>query len=564
MLKTYLSYLNSFVMIRINGAFNHFARNSFFLLSVFVSLNVHIGYAQTTGSDSSGTKIIETHIIMDDGIALSTRIFLPKEEGSFPAVLVRSPYNKDNGVDKRFLARNIAIVMQDVRGMFGSQGIFYPFVNERTDGLATLRWIRSQPWSNGKVGGWGGSYVGYTQWIIADSLDAAAPLFSSSDMYELMYPGGLFSLKTAFGWGFAVSGRRVKGLTPENINQRMNELPLSTATEPVEFLSDWLRHEKPDAFWAHQNYHGPIKNPVISVAGWYDIFLKSQLKNFQELSSDGNTQDRFIIGPWAHGSPGYKNDYGGGIDKKDIGKAKFEFMVKALHGEVFNMPSPFQEKKYNLFIMERNEYVASDVWPPRETKEVAYYLQPNQSLTTQIPVKKNTFSYVYDPLDPFPNYGGTFLGDSVGGVLQNKNLHRKDQVSFDTEVFKKPLILLGPLSASLWLSGSAACTDFVVSLQDVFPNGKIINIQEGGTRINFTDHQPAEHQISVWATGYQLNPGHRLRVVISSSLFPRFNRGINSCEPIYSAKDIQKATQQIFAGEKTPSRIILPVYSISK
>ncbi len=529
-----------------------------FLLWMLMAFNTSLSFTQSIRKE----KIIDTSIIMDDGVQLSTRIFLPDSSGHFPGVLMRSPYNKDHGVNKKFLEHNIAIITQDVRGKFASSGSFYPFVNERADGLATLRWIRNQPWSNGIVGGWGGSYVGYTQWVIADSLDAAAPDFSSSDVYELLYPSGLFSLKTAFLWGMVVAERRAENLSLEKISERMSYLPLSSATNDIDFLSDWLQHEKSDDYWKQQGYHGTIHCPVISVAGWYDIFLKSQLKDFEELAKNTNSPDRFIIGPWAHGTPGYKNDYGGSKHTGNAGKIRFEYMVNVLNGRSFSLPLPFLEKKYNLFIMERNEYVGSDVWPPEETLNTSYYLHSNQTLSTQKPGKRKTFSYLYDPLNPFPNYGGTFLGDSVGGVLQNKNLDRKDQVSFDMEILKKPLVLLGPLSASLWLSGSAGCTDFFVSLQDVFPDGKIINIQEGGAGVVLKKNKPTEHQISVWATGYQLNPGHKLRVVISSSLFPRFNRSINSCESLYSAKDVRKATQQILTGEKTPSRIILPVYPV--
>lgn len=536
----------------------------FLLPYVFVSGIQAFAAAQPISADSSTIKIFETNITMDDGVALSTRIFLPDTGKSFAAVLIRTPYNKELEIwiDKKFLSKNIAIIVQDVRGKYKSGGKFYPFVNERADGLATLRWIRDQPWSNGVVGGWGVSYMGYTQWIIADSLDAAAPLLTSSGMYDFVYPDGLLSLQSAFLWGYANAAKAGDDLSPGNVKKKMSRLPLSVAADSINFLLDWLQHETKDEYWERQEFHGVIKSPVISIAGWYDIFLKGQIKSFEQLSITGNPQNRYIIGPWAHGVTSYKNDYGGNTHTGNYGQLAFEYMVSALNGKSAKLSPPLKEAIFNLFIMEKNEYVGSSVWPPKETKMVPYFLQDDQSLSTKKQAKSKIFSYLYDPADPYPNYGGTFLGDSVGPALQNRNMARTDQVKFETGALKEPLVLLGPIGASLWLSSTATCTDFIVCLQDVFPDGKIINIQEGGAKTTLTTSGPGKHQIPIWATGYQVNPGHRLRVIITSSLYPRFNRSLNTCEPVFSAEDIHKATQQIYTGSKTPSCILLPVYSV--
>lgn len=522
--------------------------------------------AQDIIKDSAGIKIFETTIKMDDGIALSTLIYLPNTNRRCAAVLIRTPYNKEleMWIDKRFLSHDIAIIIQDVRGKYKSGGIFYPFVNERADGLSTLRWIRNQSWSNDTIGGWGASYMGYTQWAIADSLDAAAPLLTSDDMYDFIYPGGIFSLHSAFLWGYANSTGKTGGSPGESISQRMNRLPLSAAADSITFLFDWLKHEKKDAYWNKIGFHGPARSPVITVAGWYDIFLKSQLNSIQGIVKEGNLLNKYIIGPWAHGLTGYKNDYGGEKRTGSYWQIAFNYIVNTLQGKSSSFSSPLKEAKFNLFVMEKNEYVGSDVWPPHETITVPYFFQPGNLLNIHTPVGRKTYSYVYDPLDPYPSIGGTILGDSVGPALQNKNTHRTDKVSFETGVFTKPLILLGPISASLWLSSSASCSDFIVCLEDVFPGGKIINIQEGGTKVHFNGKKPQKKNIAVWATGYQLNPGHKLRVTICSSWFPRFNRSLNTCDPIYSAKETRKASQKIYVGKKTPSSINLPVYTLKE
>ena len=169
--------------------------------------------------------------------------------------------------------------------------------------------------------------------------------------------------------------------------------------------------------------------------------------------------------------------------------------------------------------------------------------------------------YDYNPADPYPSLGGTALGTGVGPARQNPNTGRKDQLVFIRNI-NEPLVLLGPVSATLWLSSTAECTNFFVLLQDEFPDGKIINIQEGGSVVKTTSEEPAKVEISVWATGYQLNPGHKLRMVITSSWFPRFNRSLNNCEPATGASIITEAKQTVMYGPETPSSINLPVYTI--
>ncbi len=520
--------------------------------------------AQEITKDSAGNRFFETTVRMDDGVPLSTRILLPNTDHPCAAVLMRTPYNKESDlwVDKRFLSHNIAIIIQDVRGKYKSKGDFYAFANERADGLSTLRWIREQPWSNDTVGGWGASYLGYTQWMIADSLNAAALMLTGDYMYDFIYPDGILSLHSPFLWGYANTPAKAENISNGKLYGKLSRLPLSVAADSIDFLSDWLKHEKKDAYWNKLSAHGPVKAPAISIAGWYDIFLKAQINGMQALSVNGNPQNRYIIGPWAHGATGYKNDYGGERKTGSYGNVAFNYMVNALKGKKNDLPLPLKDTRFNLFIMERNEYEGSDVWPPKETKTVPYFLQADHSLSTHASAGDKIFSYVYDPSDPYPSYGGTILGDSVGPALQNRNINRPDQVNFETKVLEQPLTLLGPVSASLWLSSDVPCSDFFVCIQDVFPDGKIINIQDGGSKVHFKGRKPQKQNISVWATGYQLNPGHKLRVTICSSLFPRFNRSLNTCDPIDDAKEMRKASQKIYSGKKMPSSINLPVYTL--
>ena len=223
------------------------------------------------------------------------------------------------------------------------------------------------------------------------------------------------------------------------------------------------------------------------------------------------------------------------------------------------MEKPFLDKKYNLFIMERNEYYGADTWPPAESKSTSFFIGENHSLSTINNQNSGKMRYSYNPSDPYLSFGGTALGQGVGPALQNKNIDRKDQLVFETETLMKPLTLLGDISAELYVSSDAECTDFVVCVQDVFPDGNIINIQEGGAKVQFSGNKPEKKVISVWATGYEIKSGHILRVVITSGWFPRYNRSLNTCEPAFMATQMKHANQIVFFGGDTPSHIILPV-----
>lgn len=540
-------------------------------LSVMVLLMAtSLAFSQESGKRAtSQSGYHEVNIPMADGVMLSTDVYIPKTKKPCPVILVRTPYNKvaEKWLGKAFGFFKIAVVVQDVRGKFKSGGIYYPFKNERADGLKTLQWIRHQPWSNGVVSGWGASYVGFTQWSISDSLDFLVPLLTGANLYDFVYPDGIFSLQSAFNWGFVNASQNQYTIPAEKLMKGMRILPLSSADDSticeIPFLTDWMTHETEDDYWRQMSFRGITKAPLLSVAGWYDIFLKAQLRDFQALEKDGNTKNRMVIGPWCHGSQGIKNEYGG-TKKTSDPKKLLVYTLKTLKGKKAKLSSPLKDARYNLFIMERNEYFGSETWPPRETNKTAYYIGPDNYLRKEIPDRNGVLTYRYDPANPYPSHGGTALGDNVGPAVQNENLDRKDQLSFETGIFEKPFILLGDISATLWLSSDIVCTGFVVCLEDVFPDGKIINIQEGAASVKFEGTNPEKKEVSVWATGYQLNPGHKLKVVLTSSWFPRFNRNLNGCEPIYSAVKMSSASQKVFYGALTPSSINLPVFEFPK
>jgi putative CocE/NonD family hydrolase len=540
-------------------------------LSVIILLSATVMACSQGGESTSVSSpgYHELNVPMTDGVMLSTDVFIPKTKKKCPAVLVRTPYNKDaeKWMGKAFGLFGIAVVIQDVRGKFKSGGEYYPFINERADGLNTLKWIREQSWSDGTVAGYGASYLGFTQWAVSDSLDFLTTLLTGAKLYDLFYPDGLFSWESAVNWGFVNASKGANTIPPEKLAAGTMILPISVADDSmaadIPFINDWIAHETFDNYWKNLDFRGKTRAPVFSLAGWYDIFLKAQIADFQALEKNGDTGSRLVIGPWCHGSQGEENLYGG-PGKTGKPQAIFMYVKNRLKGKPGRLNSPLKNTRFNLFIMERNEYAGSDVWPPKETRITPYYIGPGNYIGTEKSKESGMLQFEYNPADPYPSHGGTALGNGVGPARQNENIGRKDQLVFEMNPQEKPLILLGPISATLWLSSDAPCTDFMVGLQDVFPDGKIINIQEGGARVKLDAGKPGKTEISVWATGYQLNPGHRLRIFISSSWFPRFNRNLNLCQPGFSAKEMRSAIQKVWFGADTPSSINLPVFEFAK
>lgn len=227
--------------------------SAFHLVFVFFTLFLlsFSAFAKNEKQDEKNKKL-ELQIILSDGTKLATDVYLPETGSKFPVVLVRTPYDKNGIKDaaEKFVKHNIAVVAQDCRGRQKSEGEFYPFLNERQDGLETLRWLRKQEWCNGKVGGWGGSYVGITQWAISDSLDVFTPNMTGASMYDLVYDQGLFALQTAFTWGLAISVKEMNEDFIKKMPKSFYILPLSSADDSVsydvEFINDWIAHEKYD------------------------------------------------------------------------------------------------------------------------------------------------------------------------------------------------------------------------------------------------------------------------------------------------------------------------------
>jgi len=461
-------------------------------LAVLVILPIHILLSSSEGYSKELSK--ETvFITVEDSIRLGTDLYFPEGEGPFPCILVRLPYNM-NGIGesgenyiRSFLENGWVTILQDTRGKFESNGKYHPFKHERSDGLATVKWIRSQAWCNGKIAGWGGSYVGYTQWAIADQLDVITPTLTSANMYELVYPEGIYSLATALNWGLSNGSRTYNAVDPEKMAKSYFVLPLSvvddSTVKQIDFMDSWLSHPHDDVYWGTMNHRAAITCTILTIAGWYDIFLMSQIRDFELMEPYRHTESRLIIGPYAHGQITIETDFGEDGNLSMYDDDIVAFTKRHLEGDAGKTGQTGSGKPYSFFIMHRNEWVDCEQWPPINSTSTAFYLSPDGTIKQQPDNSENILEYTYDPVDPFPSIGGTFLGVGVGPAFQNPNTEREDQVVFESEPFEEPLVLLGPIDATIYAATDAPSTDFFVSLQEVRADGKIINIQEGGRTV---------------------------------------------------------------------------------
>ncbi len=545
-------------------------------VSILVTLTIHILLYSQGGEHSDLTKQT-VFITVDDTIKLATDLYFPNKTGPFSCILVRNPYNK-NGIGeygekyvKLFLKNGWAVIIQDTRGKFESNGTFCPFKHERSDGLATVKWIRSQSWSNGKIAGWGMSYMGYTQWAIADQLDVITPTLTSANMYEVFYPAGIYSLATALNWGLPNGARTYNAISPEKMEESYYILPLSVADDStvkqINFMDTWLKHPLEDAYWGVMNQRSAVTCPIFSIAGWYDIFLMAQIRDFEMMKPYRHPESRLIIGPYAHGQITIDTDFGKNGDFSLHDDEMMAFIKKHLTKDTEETEGSCTNKPYSFYIIHRNEWLESNQWPPENSHPTPFYLHSNGEISQYPDDTEKIIGYTYDPADPFPSIGGTYLGVGVGPAFQNSNKKREDQIVFESGPLKKPLVLLGPIDATIYAGTDAPSTDFFILLQEVRADGKIINIQEGGKRI-YSDEKalsrPQRTTMSLWATGYQIEADHKLRVVITSSLFPRYNRNLNSGKPIFKAKYPRVAHQKIYFGNKFSSYVMLPVMDIDR
>jgi putative CocE/NonD family hydrolase len=536
-------------------------------------------------------------IQMRDGVKLAANIFIPKAEGTYPTILVRTPYGKgdeNSGHGKTYGSNGYAVVMQDCRGRGDSEGIWDPFLYDVKDGFDTQEWIGQQPWSNGTIGTSGGSYVGYTQWASAAKpskyLTCMTPLVPFSNAYkDIAYIGGAYQLALGMSWG-GMMGAKIDIATIQ-WDKVYTHLPLQTwddvIGQKVFYLRDWIAHPSYDEYWKKRGIDDRFQDvtvPSLNIGGWYDIFSKATIEQTSRVRAASKNvavrRNHFtIMGPWTHGiSPdGKVGEMNFGKDSFiDINKKEYqwnEYWLKGKNTGVQDWPP------YSIFVMGINQWRSEYEWPLARTKYTKCYLHSQGKANTlngdgilnyDIPAVESNDTYTYDPENPVPTQGGNNLfGTTAGPYDQQKIEERKDVLVYTSETLNEPVEVTGLVTLVLYASTSAKDTDFTGKLVDVHPDGRAINLCEGILRARYRESiteptliEPGKvyrYEIDLWVTSNVFLPGHQIRLEVSSSNFPRFDRNPNSGKTFGSDTELLKAEQTIYHTKEYPSHLVLPV-----
>ena len=533
-------------------------------------------------------------VTMRDGVKLIADIYQPETGGKFPVLLERTPYNRAGGSGSAAAtaAHGYVVIIQDTRGRFDSQGEFYPFRYESQDGYDTVEWAAKLPYADGKVGMFGGSYVGATQMLAAMTspphLVAIQPFITASEYYDgWTYQSGALMQWFASSWSSILAvdtlRRKAGGLNDPKSwvtqlpvdSYRMLELPPVSALAP--YFRDWVAHERDDDYWRRwkiSDHYGEMNIKALHSGGWHDIFLKGTIQNYLGMhsASPARADQRLLIGPWAHGETtpeGKVGDVNFGksvvLDEEAPNLRWFDYALKGVRNE-YATGAPVR-----LFIMGENVWRDEREFPLARTKYTNYYLRKG-ALATDAPGTEEPEAYEYDPANPVPTIGGRLCcGDDnpPGPADQRPNEGRPDVLVFSTPPLAAEVETTGWVKATIYASSSAVDTDFTALLADVEPSGYARFLTDGIVRARYRNStaraepiEPGkiyEYSIDLWATGNLFKAGHRIRLYVSSSNFPRFNRNLNTGEPIAGSTRMMKASQRIYHDAQHPSALVLPV-----
>jgi uncharacterized protein len=512
----------------------------------------------------------------DGAVLLADRWFPAQPPAELPTILMRTPYGRRimGPLGRLYAERGYQVVIQSCRGTFGSDGQFEPMRNERADGRATLEWVAAQPWFDGRLVTWGGSYLGLTQWAVVedvpDFVKALALHITSSDFRDgVVYPGGSFALETALSWMHQLKhqelgfGTMVRAQIRSNrtVTAACNVLPLgkcdvATIGEAATFYQEWLAHSAPgDPWWDAIDFGRHLQHapPASLVGGWYDIFLPYQVADYEALRAAGRCA-RLTIGPWHHGSAGLH-----GETIRDS-LQWFDSQLAEPRGGAHRAP-------VRVFDMGTRRWQEFSQWPPVGASQ-RWYLGRWGTLGVEPPAESGPDHFHYNPHDPTPAVGGASLNvRSAGRTDQRRREHRHDVLTYTSPVLTDDLTVIGPLTATLHLRSSLEHTDFHVRLCDVTPKGKSFNLSDGIVRLTPASVRKENDgsfvlDIAMWPTANTFKAGHRIRLQVSSGAHPLFARNAGTGEPLATGSTLRSADQDVFHDRERPSSIALPVVTL--
>lgn len=562
-------------------------------------------------------------IPLRDGVRLQADVWRPPGDGKFPTLVYRTPYNRrggqrDDSIYGKAVQRGYAVVMVDVRGRYGSEGEYLPYMQETKDGYDTIEWAAAQPWSNGAVGTFGLSYPGAVQWLAAmecpPHLKAMVPAMTFSTPTNFIYSGGVFDMSW-IGWiwtNIAPDVRVKKNLTGPRTGQEarrtfrelrekfLNFLPLSELPELKDvapWYYDWMKIPPGDKRWdwaeLRDKYARADSVAVLNFSGWNDEAYgpEGATTNFNGLlAARKNQKDKrtaLVMGPWVHGVPGPDERVAGERDFGansviDYDAMVLDWMDLHLKGrgpdcttspEAGKFRTPACGKPVRYYVMGPNEWRESDVWPPANARATPFYLgaspdKANLLSTTPFRTGPPSSTFVSDPTNPVPDEFPPYTGGHDYSALAK----RKDVLVFDSEPLTEDTEVTGPITAAIFLSVDAPDTDLWVRLLDLGPDGKAINLMSPGLdviRASYRNGGPKRElltpgkvykiELKNLITSNVFKKDHRIRVQISATFFPNFSRNLHTGELEMTSSARRTATIRVHHDNKHRSQIVLPL-----
>ena len=579
---------------------------------------------------------------MRDGVRLATDIYFPAQDGAqragkFPAILERTPYNKDASARYLipFVRHSYVVVCQDTRGRYASEGVWHMMADDVNDGYDTAQWLVHQSWSDGGFGMIGTSYVGGTQHAMAESnppgLKALIPVDAVSNAgYFGMRNGGAFELRF-FNWIFTLGApegsrqardpatRAALEEAAKHVREYLIELPLRKGTTPLKLApeyEDWLvfamSHGENDSYWKQPGFDVVDQTnryedvPVYLIGGWYDSWALQTTMNYMALARAKRGPVKMILGPWIHGEHMHhthgQTDFGpqAAIDSEAFHLRWYDHWLEGADNgvereapvRIFVMGGGSERKTAEGLHLHGGVWRDEQEWPLARTRWTPYYLRPEGALSIEKPPESESISsYDFDPRNPVPTIGGNISsGNAIllqgawdqrcSEAVWNCSNHlplaaRRDVLVFMTPPLDQGVEVTGPINVKLWVSSSAPDTDFTAKLIDVhppssdLPGGMDMNLEDGIIRARFRDsleHAELMQPGRVYALAIHLYPtsnlfakGHRIRLDISSSNFPRFDVNPNTGEALNANRRLAVATNTIYHDREHPSHVVLPI-----
>jgi hypothetical protein len=552
-----------------------------------------------------------------DGVTLYADIYRPRVEGRFPVILMRTPYDKSVGwavtPAYQIAAHGYVAIVQDVRGRYTSEGEWYTFRHESDDGYDAVEWVAALPYSNGKVGMMGGSYVGATQMLAAIAhpphLAGICPVVTASNYHDgWTYQSGAFEQWFDENWTTQLASNTLWRLIAKNTNALLGAptLPLThypafnyaslpagvdTTAQLAPYYLDWLAHPDYDAYWKQwsiEEHFADIRVPALHIGGWYDIFLNGTLRNYMGIKAHGGSDaarhgQRLLIQIGGHAGFGRRigdvefGDEAVKFPATQVLLAWYDYLFKDVQNEFANSSKPVA-----VFVMGENKYYQESDWPPPEAKLTRYFLHSggsanslrgDGSLSVTPPKKETSDKFTYDPANPVPSIGGSLCCDAEhyepGPRDQRAAENRNDVLVYSTKPVADDMEITGPITLELWVKSSAVDTDFTAKLVDVSPEGFAMGLTDGILRMRYRDSQEKPELmnpdqvykilVDLWATSNVFQKGHILRLEVASSNFPRFDRNLNTGAVQATSREFVSATNTILHDAEHPSALLVPV-----